>query len=61
MIVAALIIYAFARSIIDQNALLKLGAFHLGSSMIKNDFLNLAPVTVFTSSAPRNISMSPEK
>ena len=59
IIVAALIIYAFALSIIDMNAAVMLGFFHLGSSMIKNDFLNFAPVTALISKAPANISKIP--
>ena len=61
MMVAALMMYAFARSIMDQNALFRLGAFHFGSSIMKNDFLNFAPVTAFTSSAQRKMSSRPEK
>ena len=61
MMVAALMIYAFARSIIEKNARFKLGAFHLGSSMMKKDFLYLYPVIALTRSAPRKISTIPRK
>ena len=59
IIVAALIMYAFALSIIEMNAALMLGVFHLGSSIIKNDFLNFVPVTALMSKAPANISTMP--
>ena len=61
MIVAAFTMYALARSIIILNANLMLGAFHLGSSMMKKDFLYLYPVIPLMSRAPRKIRTSPRK
>ena len=61
MIVAALMIYALALSIMDLNAYLRLGAFHLGSSMMKNDFLYLYPVIPLIRRAPKKIRVSPRK
>ncbi len=51
--------YALPRSSIEKNAYLRLGTLYSGSSIIKNDFLNLAAVIAFMRSAPRSTSAIP--
>ena len=61
MIVPALTIYALPRDTIERAALFIEGTLYSGSSMIKNDFLNLYAVIHFTKSAPKNTKTRPAK
>ena len=53
--------YALPRSSIEMHALFKLGALYSGSSITKNDFLNLDPVISLMRSAPKRIRIIPTK
>ena len=59
--VPAFIIYALPLEHMERKAFQRLGVLYSGSSMMKNDFLYLCPVSLFTSKAPRRISIIPAK
>ena len=61
IMVPAFIIYAFPLASIESTARFRLGILYSGSSIIKNDFLNLYPVTLFTSNAPKKINTIPTR